>query len=95
MILSLPDAAKKQSIASIKRYFEEELDQDIGELKAALVLEFIMKEIAPSIHNGAIDGAQKFLQASVTDLDGACTVPEFAFWPAKPMPKKTKNERSS
>ena len=89
MILSLSDDAKQQSIESIKRYFQEELEQDIGVLKATLFFEFIMKEIAPSIHNGAINGAQKYLQASVADLDGACTVPEFAFWPG-PVRKKAK-----
>ena len=52
MTVSFPDAAKKQSIASIKRYFSDELDQDIGELKAGLVLEFFLKEIADGVQRG-------------------------------------------
>lgn len=78
--MSLSSDVTKRSIASIKRYFAEELDQDIGELKAALLLEFIMKEIAPSVYNGAIGDAQTYLRDSVADLEGACSVPEFAFW---------------
>lgn len=81
MKISLSDAARKQSIASIKRYFAEELEQDVGDLKAGLVLDFFVKEIAPTIYNGAIGDAQTFLRDRVADLDGACSVPEFAYWP--------------
>ncbi len=80
MILSLSDEATKQSIASIRRYFGEDLDQDIGDLKAGLILEFFMKEIAPSVYNGAIADAQAYLRDRVADLEGACSAPEFAFW---------------
>jgi uncharacterized protein (DUF2164 family) len=80
MTLTLTDDATKQSIASIKRYFDEALDQDIGDLKAALVLEFFLKEIAPSVYNSAIADAQTFLRDRVADLDGACAAPEFAYW---------------
>ena len=82
MTISLPDDARKQSIASIKRYFAEELDQDIGELKADLLLEFILKEIAPTVYNGAIADAQAYLRDRLADLDGACAAPEFAYWPS-------------
>lgn len=82
MTISLTDDARKQSIASIKRYFAEELDQDIGELKAGLLLEFILKEIAPTVYNGAISDAQTYLRDRLADLEGACSVPEFAYWPS-------------
>ena len=82
MPISLPDPARTQAIVSIKRYVAEELDQDIGDLKAQLLLDFILKEIAPTIYNGAIVDAQTFLRDRVADLDGACAVPEFAYWPS-------------
>ena len=82
MTITLADDRRKQSIASIKRYFLEELDQDIGELKAALVLEFFLKEIAPTIYNGAIADAQTYVRDRLIDLEGACSAPEFAFWPS-------------
>ena len=81
MALTLSDDATAQSIASIKRYFSENLDQDIGDLKARLVLDYILTEIGPSIYNGAIADAQAYFRDRVADLDGACTAPEFAFWP--------------
>ena len=82
MTISLPDDARKQSIVSIKRYFAEELDQDIGELKAGLLLEFFLKEIAPTIYNSAIADAQTYLRDRLADLEGACAAPEFAYWPS-------------
>ena len=81
MTITLSDEARRQAIASLKRYLAEELDQDVGDLKAGLLLEYILKEIAPSVYNGAIADAQTYLRDRVADLEGACSVPEFAYWP--------------
>jgi uncharacterized protein (DUF2164 family) len=78
----MSDSARAQSIASIKRYLAEELDRDVGDLKAGLLLEFILKEIAPTIYNGAIDDAQTYLRDRLVDLEGACAMPEFGYWPS-------------
>lgn len=88
MNISLSDDATKQSVASIRRYFKDELDQDIGDLKAGLVLEFFIREIAPSVYNGAIADAQTYLRDRVADLDGVCAVPEFAFWDGQSIRRK-------
>jgi uncharacterized protein (DUF2164 family) len=65
---------------SIKRYFLEHLDQDIGDLKAMMLLDFCVKEIGPSIYNKAIADAQKYFETRVVDLEGACHEPEFQYW---------------
>jgi len=88
LTLELPEQTRAQSVASIKRYFVEELDQEIGDLKAGLVLDFILKEIGPSIYNAAIADAQAYLRDRVADLDGACSAPEFAYWPASAAKRK-------
>jgi uncharacterized protein (DUF2164 family) len=61
--------------------FTEQLDEEVGELQARLLLEFVLKEIAPSVYNAAIADAQIYLRDRVADLDGACFEPEFAYWP--------------
>ena len=81
MAIEMSEGARKQAVASIKRYVADEMDQEIGDLKAGLFLEFILKEIAPTVYNGAIADAQTYLRDRVADLDGACSVPEFAYWP--------------
>lgn len=89
-MIALSDAARKQSIASLRRYFTEEMDQDIGDLKASLMLDFILKEIGPSIYNGAIGDAQTYLRDRVADLEGVCSVAEFAFWPSSTVRRSAK-----
>lgn len=86
--ISLPDDVTKHSIESIKRYFAEELGQVIGDLKANLFLDFILKEIAPSVYNTAIADAQTYLRDRVADLEGACSVPEFAYWDRPAVKRK-------
>ena len=49
--------------------------------KSRLLLEFVLEEIGPSIYNGAIADAQVYLRERVADLDGACYMPEFEYWP--------------
>jgi len=81
MAITLSDEAKTQAVASIRRYFAEQLDQEVGDLQAGLLLDFVLKEIAPSVYNAAIVDAQGYLRDRVADLDGACFAPEFGYWP--------------
>jgi uncharacterized protein (DUF2164 family) len=81
MPVALSDDVAEKAIASIRRYSAEHLDQEMGELKARLLLEFFLEEIAPSVYNTAIADAQTYLRDRVADLEGACYAPEFAYWP--------------
>lgn len=81
--MNLDKETEQQIISSIKRYFSEERDEEIGDLKAMLYLDFIMKEIAPSIYNQAILDAQTFIQDKVNDMDGSCYKVPFTYWRKK------------
>ncbi len=81
MAIELPDDATAQAIASLRRYCAEELDHELGELPARLFLQFIVKEIGPSIYNAAIADAQAYLTERVADLEAACHEREFPHWP--------------
>jgi uncharacterized protein (DUF2164 family) len=80
MAIALPPEAKKQILASIKRYVAENLEQDIGDLQAGLLLDYVLKEIGPSIYNRAIHDAQTYFQDRVSDLEGVCFETEFGYW---------------
>ena len=90
MKVELPDEARKQAVASLQRYFASELDQEIGDLKAGLLLDFILHEIGPSIYNGAVADAQTYMRDRVADLEAVCAAPEFTFWdaPAGKAPRR-------
>lgn len=81
MSIELPEATATRAVASIRRYFDETLDEKIGDLKARMVLDFILVEIGPSIYNQAISDTQAFMRDRVADLEGAFGKEEFAHWP--------------
>lgn len=78
--ITLSENAKKQVISSIKRYFDEKMDQDVGDLQADLLLDYFLREIGPTVYNQAIADAQKYFQERVGDLDGSCHEDEFRYW---------------
>ena len=80
MTIELRDEAKKRLLASIKRFFEQRLDEDIGDLKASMVLDFCLPEVGPIAYNQAILDAQSYLQSSVAEIESTCYEPEFPFW---------------
>ncbi|OGS35932.1 MAG: hypothetical protein A2293_12920 [Elusimicrobia bacterium RIFOXYB2_FULL_49_7] len=80
MAITFSKDKEKLLIQSIQRYAEEYLENEIGELKARLILDFIVKEIGPTIYNQAISDAQAVMQDKVSDLDGSCHEHEFGYW---------------
>jgi uncharacterized protein (DUF2164 family) len=88
MAIELPAEAKKQALGSIKRYVAESFEQDIGDLKAGLLLDYFLREIAPTVYNQAVADARAYFQARVGDLEGVCFEEEFAYWPARSTPRR-------
>ncbi len=80
MSIELAKDAQTALIASIQRFFKENLELPIGNLQARSVLDYVLKEVGPSIYNQAIADAQRHLQARVLDLDVECYEKEFDFW---------------
>jgi uncharacterized protein (DUF2164 family) len=80
MPVYFPEESRKPAIASIKRYFDEVLDQDIGELKAEMLLDYMLKELAPTVYNQAVQDAQKFVNERVGDMESSVFAVEFAYW---------------
>jgi uncharacterized protein (DUF2164 family) len=78
--IEISKQARTDLLASLKRYFDENLDP-IGDLPAGLLLNYILEEIGPIIYNKAINDAQVRMQQRVTELDGELYAPEFEYWP--------------
>jgi uncharacterized protein (DUF2164 family) len=79
--LELSKHVEAQAVASIRRYFEENLPEPIGELAAGLLLRFFVEEVGPAIYNRAIADAQERVQQRVGDLGGELFADEFQYWP--------------
>ena len=81
MSVELSPEAKKQALASIERFCGEELEIELTSVQALQLLNFVLKEIAPTVFNAGVAAAEAYLRDRVADLDGVCHVPEFAYWP--------------
>ena len=77
--IELPKDTEERLIESIKRYLDDQLELDVGDLQASLLLDFCVREIGPSIYNQAILDAQAWVQDRVADLDSSCYRPEFGY----------------
>lgn len=83
MAITLAPEVRKQALASIKQYVSVNLEQDIGDLQATLLLDYVLAEIAPSVYNRAIQDAQRYFQERASDLEGVCFEREFPYWTAQ------------
>ena len=80
MAIELNKDAQTALIASIQRFFKENLELPIGNMQARSLLDYVLKEVGPSVYNQAIADAQRQMQARVLDLDVECYEKEFDFW---------------
>lgn len=80
MAIELTREDRDRAVASIQRYFEEHLEQKIGNVAAGGLLGYVLEEIGPSIYNKAVADVQEKLQARLADLDYEVHEDEFGYW---------------
>ncbi len=76
MRIELRDERKAKMVIAIQRYFQENLDEELGELGAQLLLEFFIRELGAPVYNQAIRDAHDFIQDKLVDLAGELYEPE-------------------
>jgi uncharacterized protein (DUF2164 family) len=80
MTIELAKDARKEAIASIERWFEEERGERVGNITAGALLNFLLEEIGPTIYNRAVADVQERLQMRVGELDIEIHEDEFGYW---------------
>ena len=88
--VELSDVQRKDALASLQRYFQEELQEELGALPAANLLNFILEEIGPTIYNRAVLDAQARVQARVAELDAELYRDPFQYWSRLEKRRKAK-----
>jgi uncharacterized protein (DUF2164 family) len=78
--IELTKEDRAEALTSLKRYFEENFPEPIGDLPAGLLLEFFLEEVGPAIYNKAIADAQQRMQQRVMDLHGELFADGFQYW---------------
>jgi uncharacterized protein (DUF2164 family) len=81
MSIALAPEARKQALASLERYCADEFEGEVSGIQVAALLEFFLKEIAPTVYNAAIRDAETFMRARLDDLEATCFEEEFTYWP--------------
>ena len=72
---------RKAAITSITRICDTELDLEISQIQATALLEYFLKELAPTAYNAGVADAQAFLRDRLGDLEATVHEGEFAYWP--------------
>ena len=90
MPIELPKETRIQAVASIQRYFRENMDEPIGNMDAEALLDFLLQEIGPSVYNKAVADAQERLQLRVSELDIEVHEDEFQYWRRQERQGRTK-----
>jgi len=67
-------------IPSLRRYFREELELEISEMRAKFLLNYFLKEIAPFAYNQGVKDAESYFRGRVEDLSGTCFEPALTYW---------------
>ena len=55
-------------ILAIKHYFSEERGEEIGDLRAGLMLDFILEELAPEFYNQGVSDSYTCIKDMIEDL---------------------------
>ena len=80
MTIELKKEARQEAIASIERYFRENMEEPIGNVAAGALLGFFLEEIGPAIYNQAVAEVQERLQARIMEVDIEVHEDEFQYW---------------
>jgi len=91
MAIELTKEDRQQAVASIERYFRENMEEKIGNIAASGLLSFFLEEVGPSIYNKGVLDAQERIQTRVAELDFEVHEDEFTYW--RRFEKQAKSKR--
>lgn len=91
MGVEIPKQARADAVASIERYFQEQLEQRIGNIAASALLGFFLEEVGPLVYNQAVADVQERLLQRVEELDIELHQDAFAYWPRQERERRTRS----
>ena len=83
MAIELSKMEKADIIYSIQKFFREELETEISEMRAGFLLNYFMKEIAPFAYNNGVKDAESYFRGKVEDLSATCFEDGMTYWVKK------------
>jgi uncharacterized protein (DUF2164 family) len=80
MTIEISKEARQQAITSIERYFNENMEEKIGNVAAGALLGFFLEEVGPLVYNKAVADVQERLQSRISEVDLEVHEDEFQYW---------------
>jgi len=80
MTIEISKEARQQAITSIERYFNENMEEKIGNIAAGALLGFFLEEVGPLVYNKAVAEVQERLQSRISEIDLEVHEDEFQYW---------------
>lgn len=68
--ISLNKEKKDEMITAIKNYFFNEREEELGDLAAGMILNFIIEELASEFYNQGVYDAYRYMTDRVEDMLG-------------------------
>lgn len=90
MTIEISKETRTEIIASIQRYFEENMEEKIGNMTAGFLLDFLLEELGPIVYNQAVADVQERLQSRVMEVDIEVHEDEFQYWSKHDRQRKEK-----
>jgi len=80
MAIELTKQEIEAIIPSLRKYFKEELEQELSEMRAKFLLDYFLKEIAPLAYNKGVKDAELYFRAKIEDLPAICFEEGLTYW---------------
>jgi uncharacterized protein (DUF2164 family) len=90
MPIELTKETRAEAIASIERYFRENMEEKIGNIAAGALLGYFLEELGPLVYNKAVADVQERLQVRISELDIDHHEDEFQYWRKFDRQRKSK-----
>ncbi|MEJ8821719.1 DUF2164 domain-containing protein [Variovorax humicola] len=90
MTIEIPREARQQAIAFVERYFNEHMEERIGNIAAGALLGFFLEEVGPLVYNQAVAEVQERLQARIAEIDIEVHEDPFLYWQKYDKAKKSR-----
>ncbi len=90
MAIELSKQDVKDLTGSLQRYFMEEFEIELNEMRAKFLLDYILEEIAPFAYNKGVRDAGTFLRDKLEDLPATCFEDGLIYWLKKKKSKLPK-----
>lgn len=67
-LIKVTKERRNDMISDLKDYFSKERDEEIGDLAAGLLLDFILEKLAPAFYNQGVYDSYKYMKDAAEDL---------------------------